>query len=217
MDTKTHDYVATPTEIGELAKVYFTAQEFLGEGRVTYLRALLATTQERIRLTKAEPLAALESVHASFYAPVLAAAQETVPQRTPQRAILVNRKSNFARSSMSLLRAWTRKEGNDLMKLVPKRVTKAALVVPHKARAPSPARLKAAVEAASKALVTRLLALGERDHATAAEELELLMGQLTDQLGAITGTASARAVKRFQAAKTQVLTRTEVARALGAP
>lgn len=199
------------SEIGEFAKAYFTAQDAAGEGRTTYLRALLATTQERIKLTKAEPLAALEAVHAAFYAPVLAAAQEFIPPRVPQRALLVNRRTNFARSSMSLLRTWIKHEGNDILKLTPKRVTKASLIVPHKPRTPSQARLKAAVEAASKALVARLLALGERDHATAAEELELLMGQLTDQLGAITGTMR---VKRFQSAKTQIISKAEAARAL---
>ena len=102
------------------------------------------------------------------------------------------------------------------MKLQPKRVTKSALAVARKPRAPSLARLKARAEARSKALVASLLALGEQNHATAAEELELLMGQLTDQLGAITGGA-AKAIKRFQASKTQVLSRAEVARALGAP
>jgi len=215
MDTLTFNYVATPSEIEVLARDYFMALNVTGEGRVTYLRALVDTTKAQLKLEKGEPLPTLEKVHVGFYEAVLKAAEAATPPRIPGRAKEINKKSNFARSAASMLRSWMRHKGNDITKLVTKRVTKSSLVVPHKARPPSPARLKARVEAASKALVSHLLALGDKSPSVAGEELELLMTQLTDQLGAITGGATTtRAVKRFQSARTQILSKAEVARAL---
>src|SRR5215813_305097 len=145
MDTTTKNYVATPGEIATLARHYFSAQDTLLTGRTTYLRALVATTQERLKQTSGEPLACLENVHERFYAAVLKEAQDATPVRLKDRPLVVNRKTNFARSSMSAVRTWVR-QGGDLAKLKPHTLTKAALAVKRAPRPASAARLTRGLE-----------------------------------------------------------------------
>lgn len=202
MNIITHDYIATPAEIGSLTAQMLAADTTSVTSRSTYLKALVATSQADLpkgNSDKAAMLAAVDGTHERFYEAVLKAAGDTLPPRTADRATLLNRRTNFARSSVSMLRSWI-KAGGILKELKPKTLTKASLAVERKRRPISERRLKARVEARSKALVSALLALGEQNQSTAAEELELLMGQLTDHLGSITGNASAQATKRFRAA-----------------
>jgi hypothetical protein len=195
-------------------------------GRTSYLRALVSATIEslgaslRVNAVKVaktdEPtmkaqLAALEGTHEKFYAIVTKTAGEHL------KGVELNRATNFARTALYAVRIWVRAH-NDITCLAPRKVSKPMLAVVGRklVRKVSVQRLKTRAEKQSKALVSALLALGEADVKTAALELETLMEQLTDQLGAITGTTE-KAIKKFQHSKTQILTRAQVAQALGAP
>lgn len=216
MRIESHDYVASPAEIADLTISLLAADSTSLANRATYLKVLVGTSQAALprgTATKEAMLVAFEQTHAQFMDAVTKAANDTLAPRTPNRAGTLNRMTNFARSSASALRSWIRAGGN-LQGLKPRHVTKASLAVQRRPRPLSEGRLKARVEAQSKALVASLLALGETNHSTAAEELDLLMTQLTDQLGAITGGISPRAAQRFQAARTQVISKAEAARAL---
>ena len=184
MDIAKHDYTATPADIALVARTYFASQDNVGEGRTTYLRALVATSQVHLRINGSEPLKAIEDVNSGFYAEVLKEANAATPPRTPNRAGTINRRTNFARTSMTALRAWVRADG-DLLKLVPKRVTKGALVVAHKARAPSVSRLKAQTGKRVEALLNVLVALGKVDRESAQTELDDFLREYGKRVGAL--------------------------------
>lgn len=179
MNTKLHDYTATPADIAQMAKAYFASQDTVSEGLSTYLRALVATAQVHVRLNKSEPLSAIQQVHDQFYAEVIAAAQEATPQRTPGRAVIVNRRTNFARTSFSTLRGWIR-NGGDLLKLVPKRVTKGSVTAPRKEQAPSPRRLRKVLGRRVLDMIEALNALEVADRDSARSELDSIVERLAD-------------------------------------
>lgn len=184
MDIQKHIYIATPGEITTLAASMFDAESLYANGRTTYLKALVATTQADLPKGKPEKsvaLAALEATNERFYAAVVAAANASIPARTANRPIMLNRKTNFARSSVTAIRAYIR-AGNDLMKVNPRFATKRALAVPARTRAATPARLKVRVERLSKGLMGQVLLLAEADKATAIQELNVLLGQVAAQL-----------------------------------
>lgn len=227
MTLESKSYVAQDEDIAALTQSLVDAQSTLGNGNTTYLRALIATAQQalgaqpRVRAGKikkldeasiAAHLAALTTVHDRFYAVVLRVCGADKPT---QREL--NRRSNFARTAVYALRVWV-KAGNDMTALAAARTSKVMLRVVGRrhVRPLSVKRLMSRAEKQSKACVSALLALGQEHPAEAAQELELLMAQLTDQLGAITGAGKpAKAVrKRFEASKTQVLSKAEVARVM---
>jgi hypothetical protein len=135
MSLESKNYVATAADIAALAKAYSAALEASGNVRGHYLRALVATTQAELgakprQRTSADEtptldaeavktqLAALEAVHEKFYAVVLDNVEGNAEER--------NRRSGFARSAVSTVRAYVR-SGRDITLLAASRVTKAAL------------------------------------------------------------------------------------------
>lgn len=205
-------FIATAADVRKLVADIWSATDRATEGRGTYLKLLVGTTQAELhsatpkhaprgRLPKLSAetiqlqLVALNTVHERFYAAVLEAAQESLPAggrrgrfNRDERAEELNRRTNFARSSMSRLRAYIR-AGNDVTLLVPENVTQQSIAVEGRVRPPSVARTRRAVEARSKALVASVLDLIEVDKVAAREEIELLMGQLANQLAELGGPA----------------------------
>ncbi len=211
MSTEPKTYVYTPADVASLTKSLLTAQGNLAQGRQTYLRALIGTTQRELGAPQrknampakplkpdqiAEHLGALERVHERFYAAVAAAAAEGL--KGPDAAIHLNRRTNFARTAMSAIRNYVR-AGKDLTYLVTARVTKDGLRVPRPARPVTPLRAKRRVESRSKTFIASVLELAEVDRPAAVAEIELVMGQLGAELAAL-GVAPVRNAGR--AAKT---------------
>lgn len=189
------NYVATEADIENLAGEMLTAQFTAESGPRRYLRCVVATTidalgaPQRARNGKVEriddeekvrQLGALEAVLGKFYPAVVKASSADLPSGKA-RAIELNRRTNWARTQASAVRGWIR-VGHDLRTLAAAKLTKAMLHVTPKARAPSPGRLRARVEAVSKDLVARVMELGAIDRAAAISEIELLVGQLAAQL-----------------------------------
>lgn len=215
MDIRSHNYVATPGEISKLASAIFASDQTSSTGRVTYLKALVATTQEALPKGKAEravALAALEEVNERFYELVLKAAQATLPPRVADRALLLNQRTNFARSSVTTVRAYIR-AGNDLARLNPRFVTKRSLAVPVRTTPATPKRMKARVERMSKALVAQVLLLAEADKPTAVAELNVLLSQIAAQLESL----GVHATKLRGGAMYVPLTNTQVIRQQASP
>lgn len=193
-------FVASDSDITAIATTVLSAAAADETGRSNYLKTLIATTQKalggepRQRTGKAtklddaatlEQLKALQEVHERFYAIVLKAAGDVVPSGTKDRGTQINRKSNFARTALSAVRGWVR-AGNDITALAAKGATKASLAVePATPRVPSPGALKTRAEGESKRLVATLMALADADRKAAVEEMQLLFGQLADQMAAL--------------------------------
>jgi hypothetical protein len=133
---KRHFVVRTDADIIELVTKHDDALTARDTARATYLKALVATTQDelgvpvRLRAGRAAELSAddtavhltaFEKVQQRFYAAVLKAIGEGPPKERNARA-------NFARSAASTLRRWI-KAGNDIRALAAARVTKASLRV----------------------------------------------------------------------------------------
>lgn len=220
MTIESKGYVATTEDITALAKSLYAATATLLNGRTTYLRALVGTTIKELggkprtvpargRKPATSPettglqLQALETVHMRFYEAVEQVAMLGLPN-TKDRALELNRKTNFARTAMSSIRAWI-KAGNDITTLPVAQVTKRSLLVERAIRPKSATRLRRALEVRSKSFVAALLELAETDKAAALGELELLMGQMAAQavaLGATAVTSPARASKEHRPYKT---------------
>lgn len=200
-----NSYVASPADIEALVKEQLNAATTSVKNRTTYLRALIATTQDKLGLTVRsrgapaklspegvkEQLAALESVHEGFYSAVQKAIDESPlsdeekPKtgRTSAAAIKA-RRATFARSAMSTVRSWIR-AGRDLASIAVTKVTKAAIAIQSgqsRRRAISPKRLITRAEKQSKALIGTLLALTEIDRDAGQKEFQTTMNILSDQL-----------------------------------
>lgn len=151
MSLESRHYVATSDDVAALTRDIIDAQKKGGEGRATYLRALIATTQAELgqhprqrtvsigKLDAEErerQLKALEAVNARFYPIVVKAAREKItgPDRGGRE---LNRRTTFARTSLSAIRRWV-KAGNDITSLVAAKTTKASLAVVGRRRGPSP-------------------------------------------------------------------------------
>lgn len=134
MSLESKHYIATPADIATLTRAYSEAIDASSNVRGHYFRALIATTQAELgskprqRSAEASPtleaegirtqLAAVDAVHERFYAVVL----DTVNGNADER----NRRSNFARSAVSTVRAYVR-AGFDITLVAAARATKAAL------------------------------------------------------------------------------------------
>lgn len=193
----------TDKEIDNIAQSIMGAARDAETGRTTYLRTLLTAAQEDLGhkrgLDAPIQLAALKRVHERFYAIVLSAAGRIVPKHHPQRPAEMQRLANFARTTLSALRGHVRADG-DLCTLVPAKVTKGALRTREgPQRAPSAKRLKGAAERDSKRLMATLMGLADTDKAAAVAEIQLIMGQLGDQLmslGVVATKNAAQAVSK---------------------
>lgn len=185
MDITKFDYVAKPAEISELTQSLLSAEATTLESRTTYLRALVATTQAELPPgkppDKATVLGVLQGVHERFYEAVTKAVQSAVAPRTADRAKVVNRKTNFARTALYAVRAWVKADGN-LATLKVRNVTKVSLAVEPKVRPMSATRLTRRLEKLSSRLMAGVLALIETDKPTAIREIETIAGQLAHQL-----------------------------------
>lgn len=200
-------YVATAADIKALTVEQLTAMTTSVRSRVTYLRALIATTQDKLGLSprvrqqghppkmapeeQAKQLQALEEVHTEFYAAVLEGIEETplseeekpTTGRVTANAIKT-RRATFARTAMSAVRTWVR-AGRSLAAIAASKVTKAALTIhtgTKRRRAVSPKRLVSRVERQSKDLIASLLELTETDKDAAVKEYQTLMDILSDQM-----------------------------------
>lgn len=192
---ESRDYLATDTDITNLAGGMLDGQTATDTIPRQYLRCIVAVTiaslgaPQRLRSGKvtkikedeqARQLACLEKTLARFYPLIVARYQGGIPSG-PARAKQLNSQTNWARSAATVVRNWIR-AGHDLRPVAAVRVTKALLGVTPKARAASPARVKARVEQGSKDLVARVMELATLDKAGAISEIQLLIGQLAGQL-----------------------------------
>lgn len=173
------------SDVTSIAQAIFRATDDAILGRNTYLRTLLTATQAELGKKGQEApvqLAALKTVHERFYALVMDAAEPFVPKGTKDRPVALHNRANFARTSLSALRGHVR-AGGDLATLSPAKVTKAALKVrAGPVRPLTVRRWKIRAEAQSKALVATVMGLADTDKAAAVEEIQLILGQLTNQL-----------------------------------
>lgn len=199
----TQTYIGTPADIRRLTSSIINAGTQIVEGQQTYLKMVVGTTIHELGAKPAKSrtrgrqpklseeqikaqLSALESVNERFYQAVLDAASEGLPRGAKERATLLNRRTNFARSAVSTVRSYIR-AGNDITLVDPATCTKRSLQVERAARPPSVARMRRAVENRSKALMASVLNLVDTDKAAAREEIELLMGQLANELASLGG------------------------------
>lgn len=173
-------------EIAEITTAILTAAKDGETGRTTYLRTLIAATQEELGSKKGqEPLvqlAALTTTHERFYAIALDAAQPFVPKTQKDRGEALHARLNFARTAVSALRGHVR-AGGDVATLSPAKATKRGLLKATGPKRPlTPKRWHARAENQSKALMATLMGLADADKGLAVEEIQLVMGQLSAQL-----------------------------------
>lgn len=169
-----------------IATAIFKATSEVQEGRQTYLRTLLAETQDALGNKRGQEanvqLTALKAVHERFYEIVIGAADEFVPKGTRDRGTVLHNKANFARTALSALRGHVR-AGGDLVYLSPEKVTKGSLRSrAGPTRAVSARRWKVRAERQSKSLVATFMGLADADKGAAIEEMQLVLGQITQQL-----------------------------------
>lgn len=132
-------HVATEQQIETLAQNHYTSQSAGARADGTYLKAVIVATQSKLGKRGPRPrpdaqLAVLTGVHERFYAAVLRgvttpdiAPDETADRTERQRRnIERNRRSNFARTAMSVLSAFVER-GGDLRGLDVTTVTKGTL------------------------------------------------------------------------------------------
>lgn len=216
MSLESKNYIATPADIAAMAKAYGAALDTGGAVRAHYLRALVATTQYELgakprqrtagdieptldRDTVQKHLTALETVHEKFYAVVL----ENINGNADER----NRRSNFARSAVSTVRAFVR-TGRDITLLAAARLTKAALAVEavRRRRPPSLDVLRKRATRVMDALSTIGDQLIKADRAMAVEVLEAAIAKLSARLASVAGkptTDAKRAVREHLPLKTR--------------
>jgi hypothetical protein len=183
MSLESKHYVATAEDVAAIARDVLNAQKEGSEGRATYLRALVATTQAELGLSPRQrsgeigkvkdeerdaQLAALEAVNKRFYAIVIKLAKERI--EGPDRGGLqLNRRTGFARSSMATVRKWVR-AGNDITTVVASRVTKRMLTVAGRRKGPSAKVLGNQTRRYSTRLESTLSSLAQADLDAAKEQ-----------------------------------------------
>lgn len=212
MSLESKHYVATPEDVAAIAREVLNAQKQGSEGRATYLRALVATTQAELglnpRLRSGEigkvkdeerdrQLAALETVHERFYAIVVRVAKDKIegPDRGGRE---LNRRTTFARTSLSAIRRWVR-AGNDITSLVAGRVTKRVLATPSRRKGVSVKVLGNQTRRYGDSLERTLATLAQAD-ADAAREQWLRLKARMERIFARRGSGALRTVERRIAA-----------------
>lgn len=176
--------MVTDADVETTAKTVMGSLRDADGARTTYLRKLTEAVQEALgkkgQDVKAQ-LAALQTVHERFYAVIARVADEIVPKGTKDRGISINKLTTFARTTVSALRMHVR-AGGDLVALKATQVTKAALRARSGPPRVSPKRLKASAERQGKQLMATLMGLADADRAGAIEEMQLILGQVANQL-----------------------------------
>jgi hypothetical protein len=189
-------FVAADADVVVVTKGIIDATQNAEGGRGSYLRMLIGTTQHELgvaprkRRQKAEKLSAegieeqlkaLSAVHERFYAIVTTTVTDAVAG-TKDKALEVNRRTNFARTALGSVRAWIR-AGGDITSLAPATATKAMLAVETGTKPqPSAQALKSRAESQSQGLLTTFEGLATSDKAAAIEQMQMVLGQLTTQL-----------------------------------
>lgn len=188
MNLVSKGFIATATDISNLTHSLLNADRTAVEGRTTYLKALVATTinelgvKARKHAGKAPKLnaesisvqvGALAAVHERFYAAVLEVASKGIGNGRGQKKEL-NRRTNFARTSLSAVRAYVR-AGHDLTYVIVAKVTKSSLAVDRPRRALSAGQLSRQLDARSKGLIATILAIGREDPVAALTAVEALV------------------------------------------
>lgn len=189
-------FVATVEDVASVVESVLTANAEADAGRLSYLKILIATTQNelggkpRVHAGKAAKLKvegiavqlkALAAVNDRFYPVVTRVVLASIVPGTKDKGLEANRRTNFARTALSAVRLFIA-AGNDITAVGLKTVTKASLAVRRTPKPPSGTKIKARAEAQSKTLVATLMELADADKAAAIEELQLLMGQVATQL-----------------------------------
>lgn len=179
----------TTEEVTGIAQAIFKSVDDIKVGRTSYLRVLLSQTREELGAKKgqdaAAQIAALNGVHDRFYEIVLAAAEPFVPRGTKDRAVQIHAKANFARTAKSALVGHVR-AGGDLVALNPDKVTKDSLRVREGTVRPvSARRWTTRAERQSKTLIATLMGLADVDKGAAIQEMQLILGQINQQLMAL--------------------------------
>jgi hypothetical protein len=191
MSLETKHYVATLEDVADITREIISAQKAGAEGRATYLRVLIATTQSELgqhprqrtvdtaKLSDAEretQLAALETVGKRFYDVVTKAAKALIDG--PDRGGLeLNRRTTFARTSLSAIRRWVT-AGNDITNLAAGRTTKASLVVAGRRKAPTAKVLSNQTKRYAARLERTLATLAITDRETALRQWERLKAHM---------------------------------------
>src|SRR5581483_6108810 len=143
--------------------------------RGAYFRALIETTQAELAETKPDArdargqLTALRLVHKKFYPVVQEATTTEDIEHNPRlskeerrrRALIRNRRTNFARTAYGTIRRWLRAPNHDLMTLNTAKVTKADLLAdapPTRKHALTPER----VQARADSLIDRVVSYAKQ-------------------------------------------------------
>lgn len=132
-------YVATDAQVEALAQQRYTAADVQGKTDGTYLRVLIVACKSKLGTRGRSPstesqLQVLDAEHTRLYAfvlrgvttPEVAAEEGLSPQESGARALERNRRSGFARSAYSTVRAVIA-AGGDFRGLDPETVSKASL------------------------------------------------------------------------------------------
>lgn len=194
------NYVSTEQDIETSTRQMIGAVNTATQTRGEYLPRLVATAQHELeivakprsagrvaKLTDEEmqrQIAGVTLVHERFYAVVLREWDAAIPKGTKDRAKVLNSRTNYARTAVSILRTYIR-SGKSLATVSPHTVNlrdTLKIVGPKRSRAVSPTVLRKRAEKEAHAFMSTVLALGETDKAAAISELELLVGQLAQQL-----------------------------------
>jgi len=197
-------YRATEADVENLARDYLAAQSQSAAVGSTYLKVLAASAQQHVRdttpikPTTVEATTALyargvAAVHKRFYpiilatmtTPDIAKAPNLGPVEKSRRATERNRRTNFARSAYSTLRAWVR-AGHDLLTLNIEKMTKRLLIAglpPAKPSRLTTARLVSSGETATLRLTQFIKRLRMRDEVQAAQVVASALDEFNAVLG----------------------------------
>lgn len=220
MSLESKHYLASPTDVEAITRSVLEAQTKNSGGRATYLMALIATTQQELgtvprqrqvsALVRSRPgsklssqireihLAALEAVDEIFYAAVMKAAREILGANID--AIELNRRTNFARSTVSTVRRWIR-VGNDITTLVASKTTKSSLAVAAKReKQTSPRVLTNRVKKYSNRFLVNVIKLSESDAVVARQALEDAKATIQQALDKMTSKPARKARQSVQVA-----------------
>lgn len=189
----------TDDQVRMLTRQILQARVAAESGTGSYLQGLVHTVQVELGVTpRVNPvhikklteegikvqLTALQAVHNRAYAIVLeVCAENLLPGKT--RAQELNRRSNFARTAMSVVRRWIR-AGKDITCCAASKISKASLRVEvDRTRQASPRVLTRRVEKGITELIDRATILAAVDKATAVVQLESALSKIVTMLSAI--------------------------------
>lgn len=217
--------ILTNDRVRSLTKSILQGRAAMEGGQGSYLQGLIETTQRELG---AEPrkragravklsdtdvkaqLAALTKVHERCYAIVLEECEAEVPKGTPDRAKVINSKSNWARTMMYAARSWIR-AGNSVTALAATRVTKHSLrVEAERTTPPNPQKLNRRVERGITELIDTVTGLAAIDKPAAIQQLEAALAKITTTLAAIGNHNTTRDPAKAMAEGIPLKTRTGV-------